>query len=275
MLDFDQVDAFWRDGWLRVEAVVSVARLHELSEHVRRLRQPPPSERDRYRHYPFQGFIGDKCLAEFTGEELCDSERLMRIHLFDPKTRLLMLDPELLSIARDIFHGGEPLAAHSAYFPKPPSSRGISTHTDNEYFRADPDDIIGCSVAVDEATGENGAIEVVVGTHRSRHAAPRPAPSGDSVLDEEVAVADGASVLRVDAAPGDVILFHANVLHRSPPNRSNRWRRAFIFHYANGDTLRSIGSDCLPLFRGDGSVTNTAATLRRGVSTGGSPDTGG
>lgn len=121
---------FWERGWLHVPAVVSPAELLRVAEHVGNVRQPPPSERHLFRHYPFQGFVADKCLNELNEREVRDTERLMRLHLFDRETRALMLDARVVAIARAIFRGAEPLGAHSAYLPKSPGSPGISLHTD-------------------------------------------------------------------------------------------------------------------------------------------------
>ena len=55
----------------------------------------------------------------------------------------------------------------------------------------------------------------------------------------------------VIADPGDALFFSGNLLHISPPNRSSRWRRAFIFHYVNG-TVAEASLDCHPGYRRNG-----------------------
>lgn len=51
---------------------------------------------------------------------------------------------------------------------------------------------------------------------------------------------------------GDVLLFHGNSLHSSMPNRtSDRWRRAFIFHYISA-AVQSVSEELNPAFRANG-----------------------
>lgn len=245
----DDAASLFRDrGYFLVPQLFRAGELVDLADHVFTVRQPPESERSRYPMYPFTGFPGTRSLAELDMGELQRIERLMRLHQFDLATRRLMLDSRLGAVVRTIW-SGEPLAVHSAYFPKPPGGRGICVHSDNFYFQAQPAEIAACLVAIDDADAQNGALQVAAGTHRVAHAAPHRITTEESISPEEFALPSGAELTLVPMNAGDVLVFHGNLLHASAPNRSqDRWRRAFIFHYVSGAQV-SLSHDCQPPLR--------------------------
>ncbi len=93
-------------------------------------------------------------------------------------------------------------------------------------------DMASCLIAIDRATKENGCLQVLKGSHlmgRIDHG-----QSGDQVgADlERVGVAmDRYELIHVELDPGDAVIFHANLLHRSDQNRSDHPRWALICCY--------------------------------------------
>jgi ectoine hydroxylase-related dioxygenase (phytanoyl-CoA dioxygenase family) len=97
-------------------------------------------------------------------------------------------------------------------------------------------DMASCSIAVDRNTEENGCLQVLKGSHHLGRL--------DHVRENEQFVADGERVkialsrferISVPLEPGDAILFHCNLLHRSDANNSD-WRRwNFICSYNAAD----------------------------------------
>ncbi|CAH1272264.1 PHYHD1 [Branchiostoma lanceolatum] len=87
-------------------------------------------------------------------------------------------------------------------------------------------------IAVDKADKTNGCLQVI----RSSHLAGRvehKRVAGETGADEE-RVNQLKKVLEhvyVELDPGDAVLFHCNVLHRSDQNRSDRRRRAYLVSY--------------------------------------------
>lgn len=93
-------------------------------------------------------------------------------------------------------------------------------------------DMGSCLIAIDRATRENGCLQVLRGSQRMGRI--DHGKTGDQT---------GADPARVEAAlqrfelvyaeldPGDAILFHANLLHRSDQNRSEHPRWALICCY--------------------------------------------
>lgn len=93
-------------------------------------------------------------------------------------------------------------------------------------------DLASCMIAVDRATRENGCLQVLRGSHllgRIDHGKTGDQTGADP---ERVAVAvERLERLHVELDPGSAIFFHANLLHRSDQNTSDRPRWAFICCY--------------------------------------------
>jgi ectoine hydroxylase-related dioxygenase (phytanoyl-CoA dioxygenase family) len=87
-------------------------------------------------------------------------------------------------------------------------------------------------IAVDRATKENGCMQVLKGSHhlgRIDHVL-----SGDQAGADAERVREAEKVLElvyVEMEPGDVLFFHANLLHRSDQNRSEHPRWSMICCY--------------------------------------------
>jgi ectoine hydroxylase-related dioxygenase (phytanoyl-CoA dioxygenase family) len=93
-------------------------------------------------------------------------------------------------------------------------------------------DMGSCLIAIDPATKENGCLQVLRGSHklgRIDHGRTGDQTGADM---ERVNVAlQRLDLVHVELEPGDAILFHANLLHRSDQNRSEHPRWALICCY--------------------------------------------
>lgn len=93
-------------------------------------------------------------------------------------------------------------------------------------------DMASCMVAVDRATKANGCLQVLRGSHcmgRVEHGKVGDQTGADPERVE--AALARMELVHVELAPGDAILFHGNLLHRSDQNRSDDPRWAFICCY--------------------------------------------
>jgi len=93
-------------------------------------------------------------------------------------------------------------------------------------------DLTSASIAVDKATKENGCLQVIRGSHKMGRV--------DHVLTGDQAGADLERVTQclerlelvyVEMEPGDALFFHANLLHRSDQNKSDKPRWSMICCY--------------------------------------------
>ena len=149
--------------------------------------------------------------------------------------RNLLESPKLNDLARTLL-GDEPVADGIQYIDKPPgSSYEFPYHQDNAYMFHEPPLALVATLALDEQPAESGPISCLRGSH-VLEVLPH-APSG--VLGASRGLAsppDTATFPEVamEVEAGDVLIHHANVIHRTGPNHTASHRRnlGFIYHGA-------------------------------------------
>ena len=110
---------------------------------------------------------------------------------------------------------------------KRPGGEGFAPHQDAPAF-----DLFGQSthltlmVSLDEATAQNGCLEVAQIEHCDRLLSMNP----DRTLTS--AVADSLRWQSIESMPGDLVIFNSFLPHRSEVNQSSRSRRALYATYA-------------------------------------------
>jgi hypothetical protein len=132
--------------------------------------------------------------------------------------------------------GGEVYHYHSKMIMKDAKVGGAwAWHQDYGYWYQNGvlfPDLTSAFIAVDPATRENGCMQVLSGSHLMGRV--------DHILTGDQAGADPERVreaekrlplVYVEMEPGDVLFFHANLLHRSDQNRSEKPRWAMICCY--------------------------------------------
>jgi ectoine hydroxylase len=96
-------------------------------------------------------------------------------------------------------------------------------------------------IAVDPATRENGCMQVLKGSHhlgRIEHVLTGDQAGAD--LERVKEVEKRLELVHVEMEPGDVLFFHANLLHRSDQNRSEnpRWAMICCYNAARNDPYK-------------------------------------
>ena len=124
---------------------------------------------------------------------------------------------------------------NSSFFAKP-AQVGTRTpwHQDGEYWPIRP--LATCSVwlAVDDSTEENGCLQFVPGSHKSRTLSNHHVNNGTGLalpleLDENTFDEDNAVCLELEA--GQFSLHDVFLMHASDPNRSSHPRRGMTMRY--------------------------------------------
>lgn len=93
-------------------------------------------------------------------------------------------------------------------------------------------DMASCMIAVDQATRENGCLQVVAGSHRLGRIDHGKVGDQTGADPERVAeIVQRLPTVDCELAPGSAIFFHSNLLHRSDQNHSDHPRWAFICCY--------------------------------------------
>src|SRR5258706_523463 len=135
----------------------------------------------------------------------------------DPLFARLLEDPRLQQLVAPLL--GEHWVMYaftSSSLPPHGSNYGHRVHLDSARFSPLYTFNVGVIWALDPFTGENGATEVLPGSHHSE--------------DVPQAAYFERNCAQINCAPGDLILFHARLLHRSGNNRTDAWRHALTMN---------------------------------------------
>jgi phytanoyl-CoA hydroxylase len=128
---------------------------------------------------------------------------------------------------------GEPVVMTVELFAKPARvGSAVPFHQDNAYFNLVPPDALTCWIAIDESTPENGCIHYLRGSHKPglRPHVPSGVPGNSQMLADAATAIEFDDVLGI-LSPGDAILHHCCIWHRSEPNLSDRSRRGLLIVY--------------------------------------------
>ncbi|MXX03402.1 MAG: phytanoyl-CoA dioxygenase family protein [Gemmatimonadetes bacterium] len=225
LLSQDRKAAFSRDGYFIAEAFLT-------PDEVESIRREITAIVDRYPDVP---------------EELVQIEPAVRRGAVTPESRelgvrklfrmtrhselfhALALHPRMVGIAVELI-GPDVALFQSMLLMKPPRFGGQKVwHQDNAYFRLEPNDVFGFWIALDDADVANGCMHVIPGSHRAG-------------IGEHGGVADDYGLSSAPTADdavacvmksGDALVFHGETYHYTPPNTSDRRRRALQYHYAS------------------------------------------
>lgn len=126
----------------------------------------------------------------------------------------------------------------SMFILKNPGSWGQPWHQDSYYFNFDQQPQIGLWLAISEATLENGCLSVIPGSHRlsiQRHN-PDPRPGANHGY-LEIPDVDDSAATPVLMEPGDLLVFHSHLLHKSVDNLGRARRSAMVYHYGRAGSV--------------------------------------
>jgi hypothetical protein len=230
-----RAEAYARDGFLIERGMFARAEVEALNGHFMAMhgRGGVPG-----RYEPQPGGFNDGFHYDFTqGDPLAAFPRVMWPHGFMPEIRPTVLDGRIFDVLEEIL-GEEALNSSSMFYFKPPRARGQALHQDNFYIRVKPGTCLAAWIACDRCDAENGALQVVPGSHRLPIYCPEAADPANYFAKELVKPPAGMEPVLCAMEPGDVLFFHGNLIHGSEPNRSaERFRRSLVLHYIPVSTV--------------------------------------
>jgi ectoine hydroxylase-related dioxygenase (phytanoyl-CoA dioxygenase family) len=126
----------------------------------------------------------------------------------------------------------------SMFILKNPGAWGQPWHQDSHYFDFDHQPQVGLWLAISEATPENGCLSVLPGSHALpiQPHVPDRRPGANQGYTEILGVDEDAAV-PIIMQPGDLLVFHSYLLHRSVDNRGTGRRAARVYHYGRAGTV--------------------------------------
>ena len=136
-----------------------------------------------------------------------------------------------------------PLAHHNCVMTKQPrfSSR-TAWHQDFRYWSFQRPELVSAWLALGPETAENGALEVVPGSHAMTLDTGRFDPNKffREDLPENQDLLDSRRLITLEV--GDVLLFHCLTLHSAGPNHTDATKCSLVFTYRPADNPPAPGS---------------------------------
>ena len=165
------------------------------------------------------------------------TSKIFRIHKHEPVFEQFASDPKITQIVADII--GEDLDCFlSQFIFKQPGALGQPWHQDAFYFPFDGPHQVGIWLAITEARLDNGPLWALPGSHNEGvHAAVKDTREHANYGYFEIIDHDMNDAVAVLLQPGDLLIFHSHLMHKSTDNESDDLRAAMVYHYAHASTI--------------------------------------
>jgi phytanoyl-CoA hydroxylase len=240
----DQIEKYRNDGFLVVERLFDADDLARVDATIREMTDQALSG-------------GDYSKVLELEPEPVDGQRVPR-RIFSPYDqhetfRALAHDSRLVDKIESLITPNFNLQ-HSKLNMKPAKvGSAVEWHQDMAYFPHTNDDLVTTLVYLDDATEENGCLQVLPRhhTHYFDHAGPDGRFAG--MITEDLR--EFGKPRSLPAPAGSVIFMHCITPHASLPNRSSRARRTLIYEYR--------ANDAFPIYYGE--MTNLAEAKFRPI----------
>jgi phytanoyl-CoA hydroxylase len=132
---------------------------------------------------------------------------------------------------------------HNCVMTKAPGfSSATLWHQDVRYWSYTRPALISAWLALGPETAENGALQVIPGTHREDFAASRLDARKFLIPDQPANAALIDSAVTVELAAGDLLLFHCRLFHAAGRNASQSIKLSPVFTYRSADNLPLSGT---------------------------------
>lgn len=240
-----ELDQFVRQGFIILRDLADpavVARMQQVTqEHLDR--ELPPLEYEADLHYP-----GAPATFDAPGGRTV--RRLKQAHSRDIVFTDWVTAPSLVGRLQQILGGPVvmPCAHHNCIMTKTPEhSSDTGWHQDIRYWSFERPELVSAWLALGPEHSENGGLWVIPGSHNMSLDQSR---FDDDVFLREDAAANRElldSAVPVELNAGDVLLFHARLLHSASRNHTSEMKCSVVFTFRPLDNppvaqSRSAGS---------------------------------
>ena len=174
--------------------------------------------------------------------------------VYDPSLVDNVFERRAAGIARKLIGDDVTLDYDQFLAKRPKRDRAVfAWHQDLGYWPTGTPDTrtVTCSLALDDATLENGCLQVVPGSHRESELRPhRPSAwSSSPELREEahtltVELRPTDTIVPLPVRRGSITVHNERIVHGSPGNTTDGWRRTYVVAFRSLRTVeyeRSIG----------------------------------
>ena len=220
-----QIDTFRREGYISVGKLLEDSDLEELrAEYDRAFDEARSSS--KYRNLSADGGAAQR------HDEGAEEEMLQIMQMCERSLafRKVLYHEAILDIAEDLIGPNLQLFHDQALFKPARHGGPIHPHQDNAYWRCLPANLVSCWLTLDDVDVDNGAMHLLPGSHLQ----PAEHEHGDVLLDASGMDRDAANAVPLPA--GGALFHHCQTLHFTPPNHTDRQRRAYAIHFMTPGT---------------------------------------
>jgi len=171
--------------------------------------------------------------------------RLRQVYDRNPLFKAWMEDVKIRPVLQQVLDDKVVIttAHHNSIMTKMPYlSHDTSWHQDRRYWRYSDDNLVSVWLALDDECSENGVLEFIPGSHTMQFSAEqfndKEYFSSEYLPNKEII----AQKVSTDLNKGDVVLFHALLLHRANKNNTDKAKISFVYTVKGAKTQALKGS---------------------------------
>ena len=192
--------------------------------------------------------------AEAEYPEQLNAENRNNAHLAFKFLDELAHHPVILDAVEDLIGSDFSLWGSVLFIKEPHSSHFVSWHQDATYMGITPHNYVTAWLALTESNRETGCMSMVPGSHQDSIHSHQETFHEDNILTrgQEIADVDDSTAVDLILKPGQMSLHHAQVIHGSQPNRSQRRRVGFAMQaYMPAGARQTLGDNYWLPIRGN------------------------
>ena len=225
MLTQDQIDAYHRDGYVKVKGLFTADQSAGLAADMVRI-----IEEWGEQTIGWKGPWRDRYLPE---EDRLNTRAvfLHRPDFYSAVWSRVIHHEKLVACVRDLI-GDSVQWHHTVLHAKPPEmGTPFPMHQDYPFYPHDGANFVDCLLHLDDAPLESGALHVVPGSHKGGPIDHVLGPDTAPHLPPDEYHPDRLASVAVPAETGDVTFFSYLTIHWSDVNRTDQWRKAVRIGY--------------------------------------------
>jgi hypothetical protein len=232
-----ETEAMERDGYVLREATFTRDECAEITDACEELLESLVKDRQGKRYhvgsYTFDPDQLTGCTIKWEG----DSDIVHGLEPFahlSPTLEKWAYDPRFTEPSIPFVKDENPVLFTEKLNLKRPFHGGPNPwHQDWPYWEFAPDRsrIVTAMLFLDDATLENGTLEVIPGSHTKGPWKQRTDRDLFGNLEMDPAEAEGQPTVALEVPAGSVVWFGALLVHKSEPNRSDKERRTLLYSY--------------------------------------------
>ena len=234
MLTKDQIDAYHRDGFVRVEGLFKPEEVCELAGDMVKIIEEWGEETIGWKGPWRQGYLAEE-----------EQQNTKAVFLHNPQHysaawgRVIFHERMLACIQMLL---GKNIQWHHTVLHAKPPDRGtpFPMHQDYPFYPHDGTKFVDCLLHLDDAPLESGALHIVPASHKNGPIDHILGPDTAPHLPLDIYHPDKVDSVAIPSNAGDVVFFSYMAIHWSDCNRTNEWRKAVRFGYHHTD-LSPIG----------------------------------